>query len=221
MIQADGTLIYRDKRQVVARVEDVSVLMQTNYFYAEEYRQAPPDVLVTVDTDLGWQVPREVQALSGSPPPTITGAAIVRVLKQTDGSLVVGSANYGLNGRVKALSTRSLHQGRVDDSTVTFLVNRQMFGNGTSLVDEPAHRGAFGFPEHFDVFDYLREPRLPASLTATPSVTDLVVVEYNFNEWIQRDQYASGKLTSTQMLQVKALAEDTMLAPIDRRSWKN
>jgi hypothetical protein len=219
MVNPDGTLIYRDKRQVVARLPNVTVLLQTDYFYAEQYRQAAPDVLVNVDRDLGWQVPREVDALPGSPAPTLTGAALVRVLPQPDGSLVVGCANYGATGRIRALNTRSLHDGRVDDSTVPIIVNRQTFGNGTSLGDQPASRDAFGFPAQFDVAAYLRQPRLPPLLAASPSVTDLVLLEYNFNEWIQRDTYTASRRTSTRLLHIDELAEDRMLMTLDRRGW--
>jgi hypothetical protein len=217
MINADRTLIYRDKRQVLVRLPDAAVLAQTVYGYADLYRQAPPDVRVIAETDLGWQRPREGQTLTASPSLKITGAALVRVLRQADGTVAVGSANYGLDGRVKALDTRSLHGGRIDNSTVVFQVNGQTFGNGTSLVDEPAKRDAFGFPEQFRISDYLREPRCPAILTAIPSVTDVVIIEYNINEWMRLDQYASSKLALTRILHFKELPEDRMLAPIDHR----
>jgi hypothetical protein len=164
MINADRTLIYRAKRQVVVHLPDVTVLAKTLYGYSDLYRQAPPDVLVNAETDLGWEPPREEKMLTASPSPKVTGAALVRVLKQADGSVAVGSANYGLDARMKALDTRSLHGGRIDNSTVAFQVNGQTFGNGTTLFDEPAKRGAFGFPKQFRTSEYLREPRWPTIL---------------------------------------------------------
>jgi hypothetical protein len=221
MIDAGGKLIYRGKRQVLLHLSDVTLLAHTVYGYADLYRQAPPDVLVNTDTDLGWGRPQEEEMRTMSPPPRITGAALVRVLKQADGSVAVGSANYGLGGRMKALNTRTLHSGRVDNSTVAFQVNGQTFGNGTSLVDEPAKRDAFGFPEQFQISEYLQDPRLPAILTAIPSSVDVVVIEYNINEWMRLDQYASSKFALTRILHFKELPEDRMLAPIDRRGWKD
>jgi hypothetical protein len=76
-----------------------------------------------------------------------------------------------------------------------------------------------GLPGQFNATGYLREPRLPMMPTATSAVTDLVIIEYNFNEWMQCDQFESGRLASTQMLHVKELPEDRMLAPVDRRGW--
>jgi hypothetical protein len=221
MIDADERLIYRDKRQVLIRLADVAILAKTLYGYADPYRQAPPDVLVNAETDLGWERPQEEQMLTVSPPPKITGAALVRFLKQADGSVAIGSANYGLDGRMKALDTRSLHSGQIDNSTVAFQVNGQTFGNGTSMVDEPAKRDAFGFPEQFRISEYLREPRWPAILSAIPSVTDVVIIEYNINEWMRLDQYASSKMVLTRILHFKELPEDRMLAPIDHHSWRD
>jgi hypothetical protein len=215
MINADRMLIYRAKTQVLVHLADVTVLAKTLYGYADLYRHAPPNVLVVTETDLGWQLPREDQTLTASP--TITGAALVRILKQTDGSVVVGAANYGLDGRMRALDTRSLHGGRPDNSTVAFEVNGQTFGNGTSLVDEPAKREAFGFPEQFQISEYLREPRWPEILTATPSVTEVVIIEYNINEWLRLDQYAPSRPAVTRILHFKDLPEDRMLAAIDHR----
>jgi hypothetical protein len=149
----------------------------------------------------------------------MTGAALVRVLREGDGSVVVGSANYGIDGRLRALNTRSLHGGQLDASNVTFSLNGQRFGNATSLIDDPAKRAALGLPGQFNATGYLREPRLPMMPTATSAVTDLVIIEYNFNEWMQCDQFESGRLASTQMLHVKELPEDRMLAPVDRRGW--
>ncbi len=221
MIDADRKLIYRDKRQVLVRLPEVTILAKTLYGYADLYRQAPPDVLVNTETDLGWERPQEGEMIAVSPPPRVTGAALVRVLKQLDGSVDVGSANYSLDGRMNALDTRSLHNGRIDNSTVAFQVNGQTVGNGTSLLDEPAKRTAFGFPERFQISEYLREPRWPATPTALPSVADVVVIEYNINEWMRLDQYVSSKMGLTRVLHFKELPEDKMLAPIDRRSWKD
>jgi hypothetical protein len=221
MITADRTLIYRAKRQVLVRLPEVTILAETLYGYADLYRQAPPDVRVIAETDLGWQQPRVEQALRASQSPKVTGAALVRVLQQADGSVAVASANYSLDGRMKALDTRSLHSGRVDNSTVAFQVNGETFGNGTSLIDEPAKRDAFSFPERFQISEYLREPRWPTTLTTIPSVADVVIIEYNINEWMRLDQYASGKLVLTRIPHFKELPEDKMLAPIDYRAWKD
>jgi hypothetical protein len=221
MIDADRKLIYREKRQVLARQPEVTILAKTLYGYADLYRHVPPDVLVHAETDLGWERPQEEEVIAMSQPPRINGAALVRVLKQADGSVAVGSANYGIDGRMKALDTRSLHSGRIDNSTVAIQVNGQTFGNGTSLLDEQAKRGAFGFPERFQTSEYMREPRWPALPNAPPSVTDLVIIEYNINEWMRVDQYGSSKLGSTRILHFKELPEDRMLAPIDRRGLKD
>jgi hypothetical protein len=218
MVQADGSLISRDKRQVVARFRELSVLVDATYFYAEEYRNAAPTVLTEVAMDVGWQVARESASLPASPSPTVTGVAIVRVLSQRDGGVVTGSANYAVDGLFRALNTRSLHSGRVDDSTVSFTVNGERFPNGTSFVADPNKLDAFGFPARFNVPAYQDDPRLPASLATVASLVDFVLIQYDLGEWTLRHEYKEAKLVSTQVLHAKELPEDAALKSIDRRS---
>jgi hypothetical protein len=221
MISADRKLIWRDKTGLLAQLHGVTFLARSFYGYADEYRRAPPKVLVVAETVYRWQPPKEEQRLTASASLKVTGAALVRLLKQADGGVVVGSANYGLDGEMKALATRSLHNGQVDHSTVTIQLNGQAFPNGTTFVNEPGKLDAFGFPEQFRILEYLRDPRRPSSLTVTPSMVDFVVIEYDINNWFRLDQYAPGTPAMTRILHFKELPEDTMLAPIDHRGWKD
>jgi hypothetical protein len=217
-VSADGMITSRDKRQVLARLPEATIVAQTQYYYADGHAQFPPEILVSSREDLGWEVPREEPALPQSGPPSVTGAALVRVLKQADGSVCVVSANYRLDGQLKALATRHLRDGVLDNSTASFRVNGQPCGDQVNFVDEPSRRDAFGFPEQFRTAEYLRDPGLPSVVRAVPSVMDIVILEYNLNEWVRQDRYVLGTLAATQFLHFKDLPEDIVLAPLDKGS---
>jgi hypothetical protein len=214
-VGADGTLEQRAKLQLLARFPEATIVAETAYWYAERRAQFPPEVLVSSREDLGWEEAREELALPQSAPPRITGAVLVRILKQPDGSVCVASANYRLDGSLHALATRHQRNGALD-STPLSKVNGQACGDEINYLDEPPRRDAFGLPERFIAADYLRELVLPPAVLAMPAALDFVVIEYNLNEWMRQDRYASGKLVATQFLHFEELPEDIALRHLDK-----
>jgi hypothetical protein len=214
-VRLNGMLEQRSRLQLLARFPEATIVAETSYRYAGGRAESPPEVLVSSREDLGWEEAREETALPRPAPPRITGAVLVRILTQPDGSVCVASANYRLDGSLHALATRHQRNGALD-STSSFKVNGQACGDEVNYVDEPSRRDAFGLPGQFIAADYLREPVLPPAARAMPAMLDLVVIEYNLNEWMRRDRFVSGTRVATQFLHFKDLPEDIALARLDK-----
>jgi hypothetical protein len=213
-VDPDGTLITRNKRQVLMRGPYGTVFADSTYYYGKQYNHAPTDFHVELYFREGSHEPAERIGVTNEIG-ELSAISMVRVFRAPPEFLVV-CATYDATGRMLVLSVNGSENGNwVHPSEIRTPYPNVDFG--TIYEDRPITREYFGLPETFPIADYLRSPQNEAKRASLLVYSDTINLHYQRNRYVRQDTFGVDGLHTTEFFRYKVTPEDRQLEPIDDR----
>lgn len=213
-VDPDGTLMTRNKRQVLMQGPFGTVFADSTYYYGKQYNHAPTDFHVELYFNEGSHEPPE-RIETTNEVGTLSAISMIRVFRAPPEFLVV-CATYDAAGRMLVLSVNGSEKGNwVHPSEIRTPYPDVDFG--TIYQDRPMMREYFGLPETFPIADYLKSPQNEAQKAALSIFSDTVNLHYQRNRYVRQDTFGVDGSHTTEFLRYTVTPEDRQLEPVDDR----
>src|SRR5258708_9935270 len=214
VVDADGALITRNKRQVLMQGPYGTVFADSTYYYGKQYNHGPTDFHVELYFNEGSHEPAERIGITNEVG-ALSAISMVRVFRAAPGFLVA-CATYDRTGRLLVLSVDGSENGNWVHSNEI----KALYPNldvGTIYADKPKTREYFGIPETFPIADYLQKPQNEAQKLALAIYSDTVNLHYQRNRYVRQDTFGGDGSHTTEFFRYTVTPEDQQLEPIDDR----
>lgn len=214
VVDADGELITRNRRQVLMQGPYGTVFADSTYYYGKQYNHGPTDFHVELYFNEGSHEPPERTGATDEVGP-LSAISMVRVFRAAPGFLVA-CATYESTGRLLVLSVNGSENGNWVHSNEI----KALYPNldvGTIYADKPKTREYFGIPETFPIGDYLQKPQNEAQKVALAIYSDTVNLHYQRNRYVRQDTFGVDGAHAAEFFRYTVTPEDRQLEPIDDR----
>jgi hypothetical protein len=214
-LDPDGTLMTRNKRQVLMQGPFGTVFADSTYYYGKQYHSAPTDFHVELYFNEGSHEPAEPIGITKHVG-VLSAISMIRVFRAPPEFLVV-CATYDAAGRMLVLSVNGSENGNwVHPSEIRTPYPDVDFG--TIYEDRPKMREYFGLPETFPIADYLKTPQNEAQKAPLLVYSDAVNLHYQRNRYVRQDIFGVDGSHTTEFFSYTVTPEDRQLEPIDDRA---
>lgn len=212
VLDPDGTLITRNKRQVLMQGPYGTVFAESTYYYGKQYNHQPTDFHAELYFNEGSHEPAQ-QAGIINEPGALSAISVVRVFRAPP-EFLVACATYDSTGRLLVLSVNgSKNSNWVHSNEIKTLYPD--LGVGTIYVDEPMTRKYFGLPEAFPIADYLQKTQNEAQKVALAIYSDTVNLHYQRNRYVRQDVFRADGSHATEFFKYMITPEDRQLESVD------
>lgn len=212
VVDPDGTLITRNKTQVLMQGLYGTVFAASTYYYGKQYNHQSTDFHAELYFNEGSHEPAQ-QAEIINEPGALSAVSVVRVFRAPPEFLVV-CATYDTTGRLLVLSVNGSKNGDwVHSNEIQSLYPD--LDVGTIYVDKRKTREYFGLPETFPIDDYLQKTQNEAQKVALASYSDTINLHYQRNRYMRQDVFRVDGSHATEFFKYTITPEDRQLEPVD------
>jgi hypothetical protein len=212
VVDSDGTLITRDKTQVLMQGPYGTVFAESTYYYGRQYNHAPTDFHAELYFNEGSHEPAQ-RTEKTNELGALSAISMVRVFRSPPGFLVV-CATYDSTGRLLVLSVNGSKYGNWVHSNEIKTLYPDL-DVATMYEDKPKTRKYFGVPETFPIADYLQKPQNEGQKVPLEIYSDTVNLHYQRNRYVRQDVFGVDGSHTTEFLKYRITSEDRQLEPLD------
>ena len=213
-VDPDGTLITRNKRQVLMQGPYGTVFAESTYYYGKQSNHAPTDFHAELYSNEGSHESAQPMGTVNEAD-ALSAISMVRVFKAPP-EFLVACATYGATGRMLVLNVQGSEKGNwVHPSEIKTPYPNIVFA--TIYEDSPVMREYFGLPETFPLADYLKSPQNEAKKAVLSIYSDTVNLHYRRNRYVRQDTFRVDGSHTTDFFKYSVTPEDRQLEPIDDR----